>query len=91
MPIYKEEFLKIVWNRVKKGAKLKDVMESYSCNKAEAIDIYDQAQKLFGYGPRKEKRMPRKYIPPERKEKKFERPKAEYSNSGYFETVNRYS
>jgi len=91
MPIYKEEFLKIIWNSVKKGATLKDVMANYNCDKREAIDMYDQAAKLYGRGPRKEKRTPQKYIPTERKEKKFERPPSEYSNSGYFQTLNKYN
>lgn len=90
MPIYKDDFLKTVFNDVKKGAKLKDVMARYQCDKRAAIDIYDQAAKLYGRGPKKEKRIPRQYIPPKREEKKIERPVSQYSNSGYFETVNKY-
>lgn len=88
--VYKEDFLKFIWDYVKKGARLKDVMETVECDKRTAIEIYDQASKLFGRGPRKENRKPNKYIP-KKKVEPFKRVEGTYSNDGYLNILNKYN
>lgn len=90
MPVYKEEFLKTIWDAVKKGARLSHVMATYNCDKREAIEMYDQACKLYGRGPKKEKVQTEKPVIPDKKQE-WKRPEAQYSNSGYFQTLNKYN
>lgn len=88
---YKEDFLRFIFDYVKSGAKVTDVMETVGCNRFEAMNIYNKATTRFGRGPRKEKSVVQKNNEDERTlPTKFERPAAEYS-AGYLHTLSKYS
>ncbi len=86
---YNEQFLEIIWKSVKKGAKLKDVMETYDCTREQAIDMYHQAAQKFGRGPKLTKKVYEPKLTTDDTPKKYERPKPEYS-SGYLNILSKY-
>jgi hypothetical protein len=91
MPTYTEETLTKVWRLVKEGARKRDIMKSYDCTEIEAIEVYDQACKRFGRGPRKIKPVRDKSMHIDsRRPVRIERPKAVYSNDGYLNILNKY-
>lgn len=96
--------LRLVWNLYRNGGTKADLMRAYDCTAEEADDMFDQAYKKFGVEGFR--RYNKKAEIPEAVMQKFQaikpvkmetidpeivgRPKAEYSNSGYLKTMEKY-
>lgn len=65
------------WQLYRAGKSRKEIMQLMKLTDEESIDISDQAQQVYGYGPRTLKQMP---VIEQGKAKPFTRPPAKYDN-----------
>lgn len=103
MKKFTEQQLREYWQLMKKGMRISTTMARYNISQSEAIDLYDQAEKLHNGGLRphhykaiqqklnqmddKLKRVP--HYEPDRP-KKIVRPPARYDNMSREDYINKY-
>lgn len=88
---YSDHVLRQVFILVKNGASREKIQSLLLCSKDEATRVYTLACDKFGRGPYKLKEAPEKVKEVVKKEPKFERPAAEYTNKGHAYLLEKYN